>query len=58
MRHAVVDNCIAAFKFVPNWFVTYEIFKSLILLCTEMMIYSFLMKILIMSHFVLMKWVF
>ena len=29
-----------------------------VLLCTQIMVYFFLMKILLVSHFVLMKWVF
>ena len=43
------NDCLAALKFVPDLFL---------LLCMQMKIYYILMKILVMSHFVVMKWVF
>ena len=52
-----VNDCLAALKFILDWFVTNKIIKNFILLCMQMLIYSFLMKIL-MLHFVVMKWVF
>ena len=55
MCDEAVDDCLAALKFIPDWFVTS---KNFLLLCTQMMVYSFLMKILVMIHFVIMKWVF
>ena len=52
------DDSLAALKLIPNWFVTRKMIKNFILLCTQMIVSSFFMKILVMSHFVVMKWVF
>ena len=56
--HKVVDDFLSALKFVPDWFVRSKMIKSFLRLCTQMMVYSFLMSILIISHFVVLKWVF
>ena len=58
MRNKAVDDFLPALKFIPNWFVTSKMIKNFILLCTRAMVYSFLIKIPVMSHFVVMKWVF
>ena len=50
-----VDDSLATSKFTPDCFVTS---KMIIMLSTQMKIYSILMKILLMSHFVMRKWVF
>ena len=46
MCDKAVDDSLAALKLTPDWFVTRKIIKTFILLCTYMMVYSFLMKIL------------
>ena len=58
MCDEAVDDSLAAWKLIPSWFVTSKMIKKFILLCTQMLVYSFLMKILMMSHFIVMKWVF
>ena len=58
MCHKAVDDFLLALKFVPHWFVTNKIIKNFILLYSQMMIYSFVMKILVMLHFQVMRWVF
>ena len=58
MCDEAVDDSIAALKLIPNWFVTTKMTKKLYMLCMQMMVHSFLMKILVMSCFAVMKWVF
>ena len=58
MCDEAVDDSLATLKHIPDWFVTSKMIKNLILLCTQMMVYVFLIKILVMSHIVVMKWVF
>ena len=55
MCDKAVDDCLAALKFVSNWFVTRKGLKNFLLLCMQMILYSTLMKILVMLHFVVMK---
>ena len=43
----VVDDYLAALKLVPDWFATSKTIKNL---CTQMIIYSVLMKIVIMLY--------
>ena len=57
MSDEAVHDSPAALKLIPDWFVTSKIIKSFILLCTQMKVYSFLMKILVMPYFLVMKWV-
>ena len=54
----VVDDCLAALKFIPDWFPTSKMIEKFhnSLLADEDI--HFLMKILVKSHFMLMKWVF
>ena len=54
---AVVDS-LAALKIIADWFVTSKMVKKIyiILYATDGLL--FLMKIPVMSYFVLMKWVF
>ena len=54
---AVIDS-LAALKLIPDWFVTSKIIKNFVLLCTYMIIYSILLKTLVISCFLVMKWVF
>ena len=54
MCDKAVDDCLAAIKFLPNWLVTSKMIKR----CTQMKIYSTLMKILVMSYLIVMEWVF
>ena len=56
MRNGDVDDCLATLKFIPDWFVTskmLETFHNALLANEEML---FLMKILIKSHFLPIKW--
>ena len=58
MCDEAAGDCLSALKLIPDWFVTSKMIKNFILPCTQMMVFSFLMKILVMSNFVVMKWVF
>ena len=53
-----VDDSLAALKLIPDWFDASKMISKIILLCAQMKIYSILMKILVMSYFLVMKWVF
>ena len=55
MCDKAVEDCLAALKFIPNWFVTSKKIKNLLLICIQMNIYYTLMKILVMSYFFVMK---
>ena len=55
MYDKVVGDCPAALKFLPDWFLTSKMIKNFMLLNTQMMVYLFLINILVMSHFVVMK---
>ena len=57
MCYEVVDDSLAALKLFPDWFVTSKTIKDFLLICTQMKIYSTLMKFLVMLYFPLMKWV-
>ena len=54
----VIDDSLASLKLIPDWFVTSKRLKNFILLYTQMKVYSALMKILVVLHFLVMKWVF
>ena len=56
--NGAVDDCLEALKFTHNWFVTSEMLEKFYEFYLLMMIYSFLIKVLVKSHFLLMKWVF
>ena len=58
MCNKVVDDCLVELKFVPDWVVTDKMIKNFFLLCTQMKIYSILMKILVISHLFVMELVF
>ena len=58
MCNKAVDDSLAALKLIPDWFVTSKMIKELLLLCTQMEIYSPLIKNLPISYFLVMKWVF
>ena len=53
-----VDDCVAVLKFIPDWFVTSKMIKNFLLLCTQMIIFPILMKVLVMPYSLVMKWVF
>ena len=57
MCDEAVDDSLATLKFILDWFDISEMINVL-LLCTKMKIYSTLMNILVMLHFLVMKWVF
>ena len=48
MCDQAVDDCLAALKFILDWFVTSKILEKL---------YSSLIKILVKLHILLIKWV-
>ena len=52
-----VADYVAALKFALNWFVANKMIKGLVNTFTQMKIYSILIKILVMSNFLVMKWV-
>ena len=58
MCDKVIDDFLPALKFVPDWFVLSKMIKKLStgLYADEGLL--FLMKILVMSYFLVMKWVF
>ena len=58
MCDEAVDNILGAMKLIPDWFVRNKIIKKLLLLCTQMKIYSILMKILVMLYLIIKKWIF
>ena len=58
MFDEAVDDCLAALNFVTEWFVTSKMLEKLVILYTLMMIYSFIMKIFIKSHLLLIKNIF
>ena len=58
MRDEAVDDSPAALKLITNWFVTSKIIKKLYTALHAENGLVFLIKVLIMSHFVVMKWVF
>ena len=55
MCNEAVDDSLAALKLIPKWFIASKMIKNFLLLCMQMKIHSILMKILVMSHFVVMK---
>ena len=59
MCNKTVGDFRPALKLVPDWFVTSKIFKKLLTaLYADDNILSFLMNILLMPHFVVIKWIF
>ena len=58
MCNEALNDCLASLKFFSDWFVTSKMIKNFVLLYTQIIIYSILIKILEMSYFLVMKWVF
>ena len=58
MCDEAVDDSLAALEVILDWFVTNKMLKNFLLLCTQMKIYSILIKILVMPYLIVMKWVF
>ena len=59
MCYKAVDDCLAALKFVPDWFVTSNMIIILFTaLYSALKICYTLMKTLVMSYLFVMKWVF
>ena len=52
------DDFLQALKFVPEWFITSKMIKKLHVLYADDDILFFWMKILVMSHFLVMEWLF
>ena len=50
MCDETADDCLTVAKFVLDWFIASEITRYF-----PMVVYSFLMKILVTSHFLLIK---
>ena len=44
MCDEAVDNCLEALKFIRDWLVTSNMIKNFLLLCTQMIIYSILIR--------------
>ena len=57
MCDEAVDNSLAALKLMPDFFVTSKMIKYFLLLCTQMIINSTLMEILVLLYFLVMKWI-
>ena len=55
MCDKAVDDFLSALKFVTDWFASNKMIKKFLLLCTQMKIYPILMKILVVSNFLVMK---
>ena len=55
MCNIAVDASLPAFKHVPDWLFTKRILKNLIMIYSLMTKQSLLLKILITSHFVVIK---
>ena len=58
MCDEAVDDTLAALKLIPDWFVASKMIKKIYTDCTQIMVYSFLMMILVMSHFAVIKCLF
>ena len=58
MCDKAVEDFLAALKLIPDWFVTSKMIKKLSTDLYQMEINSILMKILVTSYFLVMKWVF
>ena len=53
-----IEDCLAAFKLLPEWLFTSEMIKKdFLLLYTQMIIYSILIQILVVSYFLVIKWI-
>ena len=55
------DDCLAALKFIPDWFVTsrmLEKFHNALFSNDDILLMKILMKILITSHLLLIKVIF
>ena len=57
MCDEVVANSLAALTLILDWLATSKMVNKLHTAFTQMMVYSFLMKILVLSHFIVIKWV-
>ena len=51
MCDKAIDDFLPPLKFVPDWSVTSKMIKNSLLLFMQMIIYSILMKILVMLNF-------
>ena len=58
MSNKAVNYFSPEFKFAPNWLVTSKMIKKFLTSINADEKYSTLMKILVMSYFHIMKWVF
>ena len=58
----ISDKAVVVFlqgsKFLLDWVVTSKMIQNFTMLYSQKMIYSFLIKILVMLYFLMMKWVF
>ena len=55
MCDEAVNDCLAASKFVPDWFLTSKTIKNFLMLRTQMIRYSTLLNILVMPYFLVME---
>ena len=58
MCDEAVDDCLAALKFFPGWFVASKAIKKKFYALYADKIYSTLMKVLVMPYLIVMKWVY
>ena len=58
MCDEAVNDCLAASKCVPDWFLTSKTIKKFLMLRTQMIRYSTLLNILVMPYFLVMEWLF
>ena len=57
MRDEAVDDSLAALKIICDWFVTSKTINNFYTALYPVYSLLFLMKILVMLHFIVMKWV-
>ena len=55
---AVDNNFLEGLKFIPDWFVTSKMIKTLPPALRQMIKYSILMRILVMPYLLVIKWIF
>ena len=58
MCDEAVDDSLATLKLIPDWFVRSKMIKKRFTALYADEIYSTLMKILVMSYIIVIKWVF
>ena len=58
MCDEAIEDCLASFNLLPEWLFTSKMIKrNFLLLYTQMIIYSILIQILVVSYFLVIKWI-